>query len=168
MPRPEKRRKNSAEAGVEPTTSWSAGRHADHSATVPRWRRKEIYAKRTKLCSFLDGTKSPHRIFAAALTKAPTAPWLHRGESKVLSVHCIDSQTAPPPFDYDQGNDFSGPPRRWVPDQPDRYWPAQWAPHRSVGIKIFLDHVLRLRQWSTPPNTADECLLGGRVVSVAT
>jgi len=38
----------------------------------------EAYAIRTKPGSFKGANKSPHRIFAAALTKDPTAPELHR------------------------------------------------------------------------------------------
>jgi len=43
----------------------------------------------TKPGSFKGSNKSPQRIFAAALTKDTTAPELHRGEPKVLSVHSI-------------------------------------------------------------------------------
>ena len=38
-------------------------------------------------------------------------------------------------------------------------------PRSAAFLSFFL---LRPRHLSTPPNTADGCLLGGRVVSVAT
>ena len=50
---------------------------------------------------------SPHPIFAAALTKDPTAPELLRGVLKVLSVHSIGNPKSTPPFSYYLGNDFS-------------------------------------------------------------
>jgi len=62
----------------------------------------------------MGGDKSPHRIFAAALTKDPTASELHRGEPKVLSVHFIDNLKSTPPFSFYQGNDFTGP-TTWLP-----------------------------------------------------
>jgi len=46
--------------------------------------------------SFKGGNESPHRIFPAALTREPTAPELHRGEPKVLSVHSIRDLNSTP------------------------------------------------------------------------
>ena len=39
----------------------------------PCWQRVQIYAIRTKPCSFKGGNESPHRIFSATLAKDPTA-----------------------------------------------------------------------------------------------
>jgi len=47
--------------------------------------------------------------FAAALTKVPTAPELHIGVPKVLSVHSIGNLNSTPPFSFNLGNDFSDP-----------------------------------------------------------
>ena len=74
------------------------GGHADHSATTPCWRWGETYAIRTKPGTFKGGNEPPHRIFAAALTKDPTAPELHRRERKVLSVHSIGNLKSTPPL----------------------------------------------------------------------
>jgi len=76
------------------------GGHADHSASTPCWRRAQTHAIRTKPGSFKGGNKSPHHIFAAALATVSTAPELHRGVPKVLSVHSIDNLHSTPPFTY--------------------------------------------------------------------
>jgi len=50
------------------------------SATTPCRCQAQTYAIRTKPGSFKGGNESPHHIFAAALTKDPIAPELHRGD----------------------------------------------------------------------------------------
>jgi len=53
-------------------------------------------------------------MFAAALTKVPTALELHKEVPKLLSVHSIGNLNSTPPFSYYQGNDFSDP-TTWLP-----------------------------------------------------
>jgi len=65
---------------------------------IVRW--AQTYALRTKPGSFKGDNKSPHCIFAAALTKHPTALERHRGEPEVLSAHSIGNLNSTPPFSY--------------------------------------------------------------------
>jgi len=55
------------------------GEHVDHAAILPCCLQLEVYAiRRTKPGSLKGGNKSPHRVYAATLTKDPTAPELQR------------------------------------------------------------------------------------------
>ena len=85
------------------------GGHAYLSAVSPlHGRLGQKYGIRSKLRSFKGGNKSPHSIFAATLTKGPTARELHRGEPKVLNVHSKRNLNSTAPFSYYRGNVFSG------------------------------------------------------------
>jgi len=77
----EKERKKEKRSGTKDRTRVARvkGGHADHSATTPCYKLAQTYATRTKPGSFKAGNKPPRRIFAAALTKVPTAPQLPRG-----------------------------------------------------------------------------------------
>ena len=72
--------------GPEPITIRLIGGYADHSAISPRWFIAEVYAIRTKPGSFKGDNKSLHRIFAAALTRDPTAPELHRDFFSLINM----------------------------------------------------------------------------------
>ena len=101
------RKKNTTEPRFEPVSpDWQA----DTLTTQPPRLDTAVnktYALRTKPGSFKGCNESRRRIFAAALTKVPTAPELHRGVPKVLSVHSIRKLNSTPPFSYYLGNDFS-------------------------------------------------------------
>ena len=86
-----KERKMHRELRFEPASrDWLADTlTSDHSPTMPCWHQAQTYAIRTKRGSFMGGNESP---------QTSTAPELHLGESKVMSMHPIGNLKSAPPF----------------------------------------------------------------------
>jgi len=96
------RKKNAAGTKNRTRVARLTDGHTDHSATTSCWRRAQTYAMRTKSGSFKGGYESPHRVFAAALTKDPTT--LNRHLKQHAAVKLLPRQRLSPGFHDVWGN----------------------------------------------------------------